>query len=294
MEQSSHIEVTANGLQFSALAAGPESGPLALCLHGFPDSAHTWRYLLPELAAAGYRAVAPWMRGYAPTAVPESASYSPGALVADVVALHEVLGADERAVLIGHDWGAIAAYGAANFEAGRWSCLVTGAVPPLGALGDKQFGYDQVKASFYMYVFQTPLAELLVGRDDMAFIDGLWRDWSPGYDGSQDVAFVKDALRDPANLSAAIGYYRAMLGATPPDPVYAAEAAAMTQIAPQPTLFLHGDRDGSASPNIHGDAAAFLSPGSMVEPIADTGHFFHLEKPRTVNKLIVDWVSSQT
>ena len=292
MEQLTRVEVAANGVQFMALAAGPEGGPLALCLHGFPDSAQTWRYLLPELAAAGYRAIAPWMRGYAPTAGPSDASYGPGALVADVAALHEALGGDERAVLIGHDWGAIAAYGAASFESGRWSRLVTGAVPPLGALGEKQFGYEQVKRSFNMYVFQTPLAEMLVGREDMAFIDGLWRDWSPGFDSSEDVAFVKDALRDPANLAAAIGYYRAMLGATSPDPAYAAQAAATAEIAPQPTLFLHGDRDGSASESIHADAAAFLSPGSKVEAIAGTGHFFHVEKPTEVNQLIVEWVSS--
>src|SRR4029077_8759931 len=99
------IEVTANRLEFAALADGPNDGPLALCLHGFPDSAHTWRYLLPELAAAGFHAVAPWMRGYAPTAGPADGSYGPGALAADACALHEALGGDGRAVLIGHDWG---------------------------------------------------------------------------------------------------------------------------------------------------------------------------------------------
>jgi pimeloyl-ACP methyl ester carboxylesterase len=188
-------------------------------------------------------------------------------------------------VLIGHDWGAIAAYGAANFAPERWRRLVTGAVPPLGALGTNPLRYEQLKRSFYMYVFQTPIAEQAVGMHDMAFIDGLWRDWSPGYDGSQDIAAVKAALRDPANLAAAIGYYRAMLGATPPDPAYAAQAVAAMGIAPQPTLFLHGDRDGSAT--------AFLSPGSKVETVADTGHFFHVEKPAAVNRLIIDWVTAQ-
>src|SRR5258706_4524759 len=97
----SQIQVTANGLEFAALAEGPDDGPLALCLHGFPDSAHTWRHLLPELAAAGFRAVAPWMRGYAPTAVPADGSYGTGALAADARALHEALGGDEGAVPIG-------------------------------------------------------------------------------------------------------------------------------------------------------------------------------------------------
>ena len=82
--------VRANGLDFGMLEAG--SGPLALCLHGFPDAAYTWRHLLPVLAAAGFHAVAPFMRGYAPTEVPADGAYQLGALAADAVALHDVLG----------------------------------------------------------------------------------------------------------------------------------------------------------------------------------------------------------
>ena len=95
--------VTANGIEFGILEVG--SGPLALCLHGFPDSAHTWRHLLPELAQAGFHAVAPFMRGYAPTALAVDGCYQLGALVADAVALHDALGGDEQAVLIGQDLG---------------------------------------------------------------------------------------------------------------------------------------------------------------------------------------------
>src|SRR5215470_14647970 len=104
--------VRANGLDFGLLEAG--SGPLALCLHGFPDTAHTWRHLLPVLAGAGFHAVAPFMRGYAPTAVPADGAYQLGALIADSVALHEILGGGGDAVLIGHDWGAETAYGAGS------------------------------------------------------------------------------------------------------------------------------------------------------------------------------------
>ena len=74
--------ISANGLEFAYLDDGPDDGPLALCLHGFPDTAHTWRYLLPELAGAGFHAVAPFLRGYAPTALPADGHYQVGALVA--------------------------------------------------------------------------------------------------------------------------------------------------------------------------------------------------------------------
>ena len=103
---------TVNGVEFAYLCAGTD-GPLALCLHGFPDSAHSWRHLLPELAAHGYRAVAPFQRGYAPTSVAPDGRYQTGALALDAIGFHEALGGGEPAVIIGHDWGAPATHGAA-------------------------------------------------------------------------------------------------------------------------------------------------------------------------------------
>ena len=202
--------VTANDVEFAYLEAG--SGPLALCLHGFPDSAWTYRHLLPALADAGFRAVAPFMRGYAPTAVPADGRYQTAALGLDACALHDALGGDADAVIVGHDWGAMATYIAANHEPERWRRVVAMAVPPAGAVAGGFMQYRQLKKSWYMFFFQHGLSDVVVGMDDLAFIDGLWADWSPGYDGTEDIAHVKDALRDPANLAAALGYYRATLG----------------------------------------------------------------------------------
>src|ERR1700690_2154021 len=122
--------VFANAVTFSCLEAGPVDGPLALCLHGYPDTAHTWRHLLPELAAGGWRAVAPFTRGYAPTSLPADGVYQTGALIADANALHAALEAGSDAVLIGHDWGAVTAYGAAAHQPERWRRVVTLAIPP--------------------------------------------------------------------------------------------------------------------------------------------------------------------
>ena len=69
--------VQANGIDIAYLEAGPDDGPLALCLHGFPDHAPTWQHLMPELAAAGYHVVAPWLRGYSPTGLPMTTTRSP-------------------------------------------------------------------------------------------------------------------------------------------------------------------------------------------------------------------------
>jgi pimeloyl-ACP methyl ester carboxylesterase len=285
--------VTANGLQFGVLEAG--SGPLALCLHGFPDSAHTWRYLLPALADAGFHAVAPFMRGYAPTEIPTSGCYELGALIADAIGLHDALGADDRAVLVGNDWGAETAYGAAAFAPDRWRRVVTLAVPPL-ALDTRLFAdYDQLKRFFYLFFLKTPFAESVVAAADMAFFDCLWQDWSPGYDAREDLDNVKRCLRDEGNLAAAIGYYRTEERGLRPSiagGAYAAEESALASAPPQPTLYLHGDRDGCIDLALIRDAERHLAPASRMEVIADAGHFPHVEKPAAVNDRILAWVTA--
>lgn len=286
--------VEANGIDFEILEAG--SGPLALCLHGFPDSAHTWRYLLPELAQLGFRAVAPFMRGYAPTGLAPDSSYQLGALVADVVALHEALGGGERAVLIGNDWGAEAAYGAASLAPERWQRLVTIAVPPL-ALDERLFSdYDQLKRFFYLFFMKTQRAESVLALNVMAFLDRLWADWCPGYDASEDLRYVKRCLSKPENLAAAIGYYRAVepgLGEVGAEDEHAAEHDALLRTAPQPTLYLHGESDGCIDLSLIGNAERYLSPGSRREIIEGAGHFLQVERPDLANERILSWLSSR-
>ena len=108
MADAVHL-VDANGLKFAYLQDG--SGPLVLMLHGFPDTAHTWDDLRPRVAAKGYRAVSPFMRGYHPSAIPDRDA-DQETLSRDPLGLIDALGARD-AVIIGHDWGASAAYGAA-------------------------------------------------------------------------------------------------------------------------------------------------------------------------------------
>jgi pimeloyl-ACP methyl ester carboxylesterase len=289
--------ITANGVDFAYLSAGSSTGtstgadqPLALCLHGFPDTAWTWRHLLPELASAGYRAVAPFLRGYAPTSVPADGRYQLGALASDAIALHAALGGDERAVLIGHDWGAMTTYTAASYAPDKWRRVVVANVPPLGAMGNAFFDFEQIKRSFYMFFFQTAFAVPTVAMNDMAFIEGLWRDWSPGYDATFDLAKVKDALRDAANLAAAIGYYRAMFDPSLHDPALADVQAASAAVPPQPTLYLHGEDDGCLDVSLAGDVESMLSPGSRFEKVKNAGHFLPVEQPAMVNRLILEFL----
>lgn len=291
MSEISEGRVTANGVEFAYLECG--EGPLALCLHGFPDSAWTWRHLLPELAGAGFRAVAPFMRGYAPTAVPADGRYQSAALAVDACALHQELGGGADAVIVGHDWGAVCTYIAANHEPDRWRKVVTLAVPPAAAVMGGFMTYAQLHKSWYMFFFQNPLADVIVPMNDLAFIDSLWADWSPGYDAGDDLPRVKDCLRDPANLAAALGYYRATLGGVGLDPALE-EVQNKANLSPaQPTLYLHGRNDGCMGIEVGSMASAFLtSEGSRMETVDDAGHFLQLERPDVVNRLIVDFLGA--
>lgn len=291
MDSVTTLQIEAGGLPFTYLTAGPEDGPLALCLHGFPDTAHTYRHLLPDLAAAGFRAVAPFSRGYAPTDVPADGRYQTGALARDAVALHDALGGDGRAVVIGHDWGAQAAYGAAVAAPDRWRRVVAMAVPVGPALAGSFFTYDQIKRSFYMYFFQNPRADVLVAADDQAFIARLWADWSPGYDATEDLAFVRTALGTPENLGAALGYYRAMFDPSRRSPDLAAEQQAVGSVPPQPTLYLHGDQDGCMGVDVTATVRGVLASGSDVGIVERAGHFLHLERPAEVNARIVGFLA---
>jgi pimeloyl-ACP methyl ester carboxylesterase len=284
-------QIHANGIDFAYLEAG--SGPLALCLHGFPDTAWSWRFLMPPLADAGYHAVAPFMRGYAPTSIAADGHYQIGALAADAVALHDALGGDDQAVIIGHDWGAMATYGAAALAPDRWSRVVTAAVPPLASMAEAMLSYPQLRRSWYMFFFQNPLAELAVGLNDLDFVAHLWQDWSPGHDGAEDMAHVRDALGDHEHLMAAIGYYRAMFQPELQVPELQAEQDACSAPTPQPTLYLHGRDDGCVGYELAETALAHLpAAGSRVEIVDGAGHFLQVEQPDIVNRLILDHLST--
>ena len=283
--------VTANGLQLSFFEAGPAQGPLALCLHGFPDTAHTWRFLLPELASAGFHAVAPFLRGYAPSALPADGGYQIAHLARDAGALHDALGGRDDAVIIGHDWGALAAYAAVAHRPERWRRAVTLAVPPTASIGMSLFTYAQLRRSWYMFFFLSPLAEMALPLDNYGFVDGLWADWSPGYDGAWDEARVKESIGDPERMAAAIGYYRALYDPSPLDPELTDEQNAANLPTPRPTLYLHGRDDGCMLLSSIGNPTDFMAEGSRVVVVDGAGHFLHVEQPDVVNRHILEFVA---
>ena len=289
----SQHSIQANGLNISYFAAGLENdGPLAICLHGFPDSAHTWRHLLPRLADAGYRAVAPFLRGYAPTEVPSDGRFQTAASAMDALALRDALGGGADSVIIGHDWGAIITHIAANVRPEAFAKVVTMAVPPGNAVGVAFLSnLAQIKRSWYMFFFQHPFADFVVGANDLAYIDMLWADWSPGFDATEELELLKPSLRDPANLQAALGFYRATLGAGYNDPALQSAQDMSSTIPPQPLLYIHGRTDGCMGSEVAEFAAAELTPNARARFIDGAGHFMHLEKSAEVNDIILSFLA---
>jgi len=285
--------VSANGVRFAALEAG--DGPLVLCLHGFPDHARSFRYQLPALANAGFRAVAPFMRGYAPTEMPADGRYQSAVLAQDVVALISALGCSSAHVF-GHDWGAVAAYGAAVLAPDKVTKLITAAVPHgPGLINAFMSNYDQQRRSWYMFFFQHPLADAAVAHDDCRFIERLWQDWSPGWRyPAEEMEALKATFRSPGVLHAALGYYRATLNPANQDPALG-ELQAQIGMSPVtvPTLYFHGARDGCIGVDLADGMEVLFPNGLRKIVVPDAGHFVHVERPNEVNRLALDFLRSE-
>jgi pimeloyl-ACP methyl ester carboxylesterase len=288
------LRYESSGMSFGALAWGPADGPLALCLHGYPDTAWTWRHLGPELAADGWRVVAPFMRGYAPTDLAPDGCYQVGALARDAVGAHAALDGDERAVLIGHDWGAEAVYAVAGSSPGIYRRLVTLAIPPSAVLlkppasmSDMRRALRQLRYSWYMGFHQLPgISE----RAQSRLIPRLWAAWSPGFDASEDLAHVWRALDSPARLTAALRYYRALAQPWQRSGSYAAEQRGLFRRPSEPVLYLHGRDDGCMQATYTEGAIDVLPAGSEVDVVDGAGHFLQLERPELVNRRIADFI----
>lgn len=255
--------VRANGLEFAYLEEGV--GPLVLLVHGFPDTAHTWDHVRPALAQAGYRAVSPFTRGYAPTSIPREGRYDSDTLGGDIAAIVEALG-EERAIVVGHDWGAAAAYSVAALRPERVRLLVTVAIPHPAAVRRTPAVAWSVRHFFYLA--RRHAAER-VRRDDFAYVDELVRRWSPAWSvppGETDA--VKEAFRQPGSLEAALGYYRALRPWLPPG---------HRRRISVPTVAFMGDTDILDRSAFARARSRFTGPYETVS--MPGGHFLHREHP---------------
>jgi pimeloyl-ACP methyl ester carboxylesterase len=255
--------VDANGLKFAYLEEG--TGPLVLMLHGFPDTAHTWDDLRSRIAAKGYRAVSPYMRGYHPTAIPDRDA-DQETLARDALALVDALGARE-AIVVGHDWGASAAYGAAALGPERVKKLFVLAIPHPATLKPTLKKLWGVR---HFAVYKLPGAPERFARNDFAALPEICRRWSPNWrPDPSEFAPVRASFSNRASLNAAFGYYRKL------SPIPSASLKARITV---PTVVFAGLDDPVAEPADYRGAARMFAGDYIVEEVAG-GHFMHREHP---------------
>ena len=279
--------IRANGLDFAFLEAG--QGPLLLLLHGYPDNAWTWEHQIPALAEAGYRVVAPFLRGYPPSEIPVGGYYDRATLALDVKGLIEGLNDGQPCDLVAQDWGAALSYGtlAAFPELVHRAVLM--AIPHPTVVARSLASPVQIHRAFHWWFFQLPnLPEQMVPADDFAFIDYLWELWSPGHREQAHVARIKQTLAQPGAVTATTNYYRAALNPALQDPALGDLRARLDGPIPVPTLALCGADDVRAEP-MADQAGQFTGPYRF-DVVPDCGHFLHRERPDDINRLILAWL----
>jgi pimeloyl-ACP methyl ester carboxylesterase len=276
---------------FELLTEGAKSDPLVLCLHGFPDHPPSFTPLLAELAGAGYHAVAPWLRGYAPSTL--EGPFDTDRLAEDALAIALALSPDRPIYLVGHDWGAVITYVAASRWPARIAAAVTMAVPhPNAFLGDLARHPGQLRRSWYMLLFQLPkIAERAVRRNDYALIDRLWRDWSPGYSPQPaDMRALKDCL--DRSMPAPIEYYREALRPTAAGLRRMRALAAPERRIKVPLLSLMGAEDGCIAAGVGERQERFFAGPYRREVVPGVGHFMQLEAPLEISRRVLSWFSA--
>lgn len=270
-------DVVANGLRFNIEDEG-KGAPVVL-LHGFPDTAQVWRNQIPALVAAGYRTIAPDLRGRGKSDKPEQVeAYKLSAIVADVAGIMDALGV-ERAHIVAHDWGAATAWLFASLLPQRVDHLVVLAVGH-PATREKPT-LEALQKSWYRLLFQFPGIESVVQEDDWYLLRTL-------FEGARDLERYIADLSEPGALTAALNWYRANLPANrlmaPPPQLPPIQA---------PTLGIFATGDRYLTEEVMRSSATFVQGRWRFERIEGATHWMQVDAPDEVNRLILEFLREE-
>jgi len=286
-----------DGLILSASLYGQHDAPLVILVHGFPDTPYSWNKLVPIFLSAGYQVLTPWLRGYTPGSAKRGARYDLLSVAADIEAWRRELKANQTH-LVGHDWGAVVA----NVLAGQladskhWRSISLLAIPPLPPASQWPILLPQLPRqlsySSYMAVMQLSVSHRLLSRNNAAYVEKLWRRWSPDWAFSaNDIAPAREVFSDPELAWAATRYYRQLFRWH--DPRVRDAFHLMSKPFTVPTLALAGVNDGCMHARTHEVIAQALElPSSSrgllhMQMLPNCGHFLHAEQPRTVAAILL-------
>ena len=266
-----------NGMDLYVVDEG--SGPCVLLLHGFPDSARLWRNQIPALVGEGYRVVAPDLRGYGRSTMPESVDgYSAINITEDMRQLLDELGV-EKAHVVGHDQGAAAAWALASFYKPRVSSLVALSVGHPASF--TKAGVRQLARSWYMLMFQIKgFSEKLLSANNFALFRKAFRN-------EKDVDRYVEDLSRPGRLTAALNWYRANV---PPSSILAVSGMEWPKVE-VPVMGVWSSKDPALTERQLTGSEQFVEGPWRYERIEGTGHWMQLDAPDKLNDLLLDFLA---
>lgn len=281
--------IQTRGLRFEVVTAG-SGDKLALCLHGFPESAYSWRHQIPALVRLGYRVWAPNLRGYGHTDRPiGTAEYRIDKLEQDVADLIDASGARE-VVLVSHDWGGVIAWSFAQHHPDKIARLIVMNAPHPARFEHALRTVAQLQRSWYVFFFQLPrVPEWVLGRNDAEVIGRMFRDTAIDKSRFPDevVRVFKDNAEIPGALTAMVAYYRAIplafrLARTRGQPVITT-----------PTLLIWGEADVALGLELTEGLERWVT-NLTVKRLANVSHWVQQEAPEAVNAAVESWLSTPT
>ena len=290
-----HNYAQVNGIRLHYAESGSD-GDLVILLHGFPEFWYSWRHQLTALGK-NYHVVALDMRGYNLSDKPSRVEdYGVAVLVEDVVGIIDHFGAD-KAVIVGHDWGAGVAWAVAQKFPERVSKLASLQVPPAAAWR-ANLTLRQLLRSWYMFFFQLPrIPEWAISRKNFSGLERTLKE-SVARKGSfsdADIENYKEAMRQPGAVTSAVNYYRANTrrliskGRTPERAKSETRRDGRIRV---PTLFIFGEQDFAILPATVRGVEKFVDAPYREVRIADSGHWVQNEAADEVNAALLAFLAS--
>ena len=287
-----HHHAIVNGVRLHYVAAG--EGPLVVLLHGFPEFWYSWRRQIPVLAAAGFRVIAPDMRGYNTSEKPRGVmSYRLSRLTADVAELIRYVG-EQRAVVVGHDWGGAVAWTMPMRYPDLVERLIVLNAPHPGAWPREMRKPGQFFKAWYQFFFQLPwLPEAAIRARNFAVVRDLFRQGPVRKDAftEQDIDRYIAALAQPGALTAALNYYRAIYR----EALRQGPRAYLSSVrrSDVPTLLIWGEQDRALTLSLTEGLEQWV-PNIRVERIPDASHWVQNDAPERVNELMLAFLPSKS
>ena len=290
-ESWSHDTVETNGVRLHVVTAGPTDGELVLLLHGFPEFWYAWHHQIPVLSDAGYRVVAPDMRGYNCSAKPEGVgAYHIDELVGDVAGLVSAFDR-ESAHVVGHDWGGLVAWQTAIDRPDVVDRLaVLNAPHPSAYERALRQSLTQLRKSWYVAYFQLPvIPELGLGWNDYAVLDRLLGDGPVRPDAftETDIQRYKQALGRPGARRAALNYYRAL--ARRNARLTLTQGGVGDLPVRVPTLLVWGQQDDALDISLTTGLDEWVDD-IRIERLPEASHWVQFDAPEQVSALLVDYL----